>query len=84
NLQLRSHLLEPAVFDFAGLDVDLASYADPVFSLNPAFAATNPDVAATLQIDRVSVVPLPPSLLLLVIALLPLGRLRRGHPPRAS
>ncbi|MEQ8232960.1 MAG: hypothetical protein RLW61_07435 [Gammaproteobacteria bacterium] len=53
------------VRDYAGLDIELFAYADPVFSLNPTFAASRPDIAAALDIERIAVVPVPPAVLLL-------------------
>ena len=57
------------VRDYAGLDIELSAYADPVFALNPAFAALNPDIAGALQINRIAVVPLPAALPLLAAGL---------------
>jgi len=54
--------------DYAGLDVALSAYADPVFALNPVFAASRPDIAAALSIERIAVVPVPPALLTFVSA----------------
>lgn len=74
-LQLRSNSLDPGVFDFAGLDLTIEGYADPVFSLNQAFADAYPDVAAALAIERTAVVPLPASLWLMAPLALALPRL---------
>lgn len=70
--------------DYDGLDVQMSSWADPVFSLNPDFAAANPLIAANLTISRTSVVPLPGALPLFAPALFGLLALqRRGkHSPR--
>jgi len=70
DLFLASLSLDPAPIDFAGLDVSLSATSDPVFSLNPAFANANPDVAAALEIARLSTVPIPAARPLLVTGLL--------------
>lgn len=63
--------------DYAGLDIELSAYADPTFTLNPAFAAANPAIANALQINRTAVVPLPAALPLTVLALAGLVTQRR-------
>jgi len=55
--------------DFTGLDVEINGYADPTFALNPLFAAANPDIAAALVIEQVSIVPLPAAGLLFAPAM---------------
>ncbi len=70
--QVALSLVPSAAFparDYAGLDIELSAFADPVFALNPAFAADRPDIAAALGIERIAVVPVPPALLLLTSAL---------------
>lgn len=81
DLFLISLSLDPASIDFDGLDVSLTAFSDPLFSLNPTFAGANPDVAATLEIERLSTVPVPAALPLLVAGLLGtivFGRKRSG------
>lgn len=56
--------------DYAGLDIEVSAWGDPVFALNPDFAAANPDIAAGLTINRVMVVPGPATLPLLLTGVL--------------
>ncbi|MEX2481940.1 MAG: hypothetical protein WD928_13875 [Gammaproteobacteria bacterium] len=70
------------VRDYAGLDIGLFAYADPVFALNADFAASRPDIAAALNIERITVVPLPPALLLFASAAGLLLARRRGKRDR--
>ena len=55
--------------DYAGLDLEMNSWADPTFALSAAFAAEFPDIAANLTINRVAVVPVPAALPLFLSAL---------------
>lgn len=55
--------------DYAGLDLEMNSWADPTFALSEAFAAEFPDIAASLTINRVAVVPVPAALPLFLSAL---------------
>ena len=63
--------------DYAGLDIALSAYADPVFALNPVFAASRPDIVDALVIERIAVVPVPPALLMFFSAGMLLARLSR-------
>ena len=71
--------------DYDGLDLSFDTYADPTFSLNPDFAAANPDIASAFAVERtlITVIPLPGALLLLASALTGGGLLRwRWHRAR--
>ncbi len=59
--------------DYAGLDIEASAWADPVFALNPDFAAENPDIAAALEITRIANVPGPMTLPLLLSGLAGIG-----------
>lgn len=77
--------------DYSGLDLSFSAFADPTFTLNAAWAAANPELAANLTIDRqfngmpVSV-PEPGTALLLVtsLALLLISRARSRDTRRTA
>jgi len=64
--------------DLSGLDVSMSAFVDPTFALNPEFAASNPEIAAALTIDRVLTVPEPRAEALTAAALAVLVALRRS------
>jgi len=64
--------------DLSGLDVSVSAFVDPTFALNPEFAASNPEIAAALTIDRVLTVPEPRAEVLAAAALAALVLLRPG------
>jgi hypothetical protein len=70
--------------DYAGLDVEMRSWADPSFALSAAFAAENPDIAAAFAVSRTAVVPVPAALPLLLSALGGVGLLARRRPRTSS
>lgn len=68
---LQSDHFFEAVGDMAGLNLSVGAFSDPVFSLNPQFAAASltPEAVASFTAQRTTVVPVPAAGWLLLSAL---------------